>query len=405
DFHLAKRHYDLALEANSEAYLPVTLSLAKLYARSIWHTITGGKDGLSLWEYEDVGYTSEHETENVRELDSSQNSDEGNHQNGAEDELGDGHHDDDGSWYFGRARDEYNRRRRGQDVPGDDDDPVQWARDRRNAESELDSDLGPEDYFEGALRGGHRGEEDVDEFSETMIELRREERQRNGDQAPQEGEGLFPPPEDPARDDWAVLRATEPPHSSSVFSFLPLMWSIFVKLSEGEPLPDFAAVYPSPTLTTSLRSVTLICMPAPPSTTQTRHMSFRITRRSCGMTVVVLSFRSLRIEFYIWGLTFVRPVGILFRGRVDPAKQRTQIYDGFLAADDDTDRDIEACVHIYVPPGDANPRDGTYFVCARVGISAVETVDTAVAYTQDRFHLHYREKPVRRQRPRSQRAR
>ena len=49
DFHLAKRHYDLALETNSEAYLPVVLSLAKLYARSIWHTLTGGDGGLKIW--------------------------------------------------------------------------------------------------------------------------------------------------------------------------------------------------------------------------------------------------------------------------------------------------------------------------------------------------------------------
>ena len=49
DFHLAKRHYDLAYETNSEAYLPVLLSLVKLYTRSIWHTLTGGKNGLSLW--------------------------------------------------------------------------------------------------------------------------------------------------------------------------------------------------------------------------------------------------------------------------------------------------------------------------------------------------------------------
>jgi hypothetical protein len=49
DFHLAKRHYDLALETNSEAYLPVILSLAKLYARSIWHTIMGGSGGLNIW--------------------------------------------------------------------------------------------------------------------------------------------------------------------------------------------------------------------------------------------------------------------------------------------------------------------------------------------------------------------
>lgn len=57
DFHLAKRHYDSALDINPEAYLPVTLSLFKLYARSILHTLRGGKDGLNLWtsDMEDKG--------------------------------------------------------------------------------------------------------------------------------------------------------------------------------------------------------------------------------------------------------------------------------------------------------------------------------------------------------------
>jgi SEL1 protein len=43
DFHLAKRYYDLALETNSEAYLPVTLGLLKLRARSAWNTFTHGR--------------------------------------------------------------------------------------------------------------------------------------------------------------------------------------------------------------------------------------------------------------------------------------------------------------------------------------------------------------------------
>ncbi|KAK6539424.1 ERAD-associated protein [Orbilia ellipsospora] len=43
DYHLAKRYYDQALETNTEAYLPVTLSLLKLRARSFWNTISGGK--------------------------------------------------------------------------------------------------------------------------------------------------------------------------------------------------------------------------------------------------------------------------------------------------------------------------------------------------------------------------
>ncbi|RMZ67513.1 HRD3-involved in degradation of Hmg2p [Pyrenophora seminiperda CCB06] len=43
DFHLAKRHYDMALETNPrEAYLPVVLALYKLRFRSWWNTFTNG---------------------------------------------------------------------------------------------------------------------------------------------------------------------------------------------------------------------------------------------------------------------------------------------------------------------------------------------------------------------------
>lgn len=42
DFHLAKRFYDQALEANAEAYLPVKLSLIKLRLRSWWNDVRGG---------------------------------------------------------------------------------------------------------------------------------------------------------------------------------------------------------------------------------------------------------------------------------------------------------------------------------------------------------------------------
>lgn len=42
DFHMAKRYYDLALETNAEAYLPVKLSLIRLRMRSYWNSITNG---------------------------------------------------------------------------------------------------------------------------------------------------------------------------------------------------------------------------------------------------------------------------------------------------------------------------------------------------------------------------
>lgn len=43
DYHLAKRYYDIALEANEEAYLPVTLTLLRLRLRSAWNTLTHGQ--------------------------------------------------------------------------------------------------------------------------------------------------------------------------------------------------------------------------------------------------------------------------------------------------------------------------------------------------------------------------
>jgi SEL1 protein len=58
DFHMAKRYYDLALEMNKEAYLPVKLALVKLRARSWWNGVSGGKvngikdeeeDGKKRW--------------------------------------------------------------------------------------------------------------------------------------------------------------------------------------------------------------------------------------------------------------------------------------------------------------------------------------------------------------------
>ena len=52
DFHLAKRFYDLALETNKEAYLPVKLALGKLRARSAWNRILGGKGGVRSIEEE-----------------------------------------------------------------------------------------------------------------------------------------------------------------------------------------------------------------------------------------------------------------------------------------------------------------------------------------------------------------
>ncbi|KAH9856024.1 HCP-like protein [Lenzites betulinus] len=229
DFHLAKRHYDLAYETNSEAYLPVLMSLVKLHARSLWHTLMGGQNGLSFWETDEEDGRSYYDHPDAKEID-------GAAEQGGQPALEEGEQPDDGSWYFGKARDEFNRRKRGHDpelqrTAREEDDPVQWARERRQAEADRDGDFGPDDYFEGAMRGNrYREEEDVDEFVETMLlvvlcvvvsvllyvrgrwveRLRQEEdqrRQANG-QPPraQPDRGVFPPPGDPAQDEWAILR-------------------------------------------------------------------------------------------------------------------------------------------------------------------------------------------------------
>lgn len=162
---------------------------------------------------------------------------------------------DDGQWYMGRARDELNKRRRKAEAKrhhGEEDPievcdsllttqfhkrsllPFKWARNRRNAENDRDSDFGPEDYFEGALRGGrrqaHTGDgieaDEEDEFAETMLLVflclvvslliwlrgrwverrRREEEERRGAGGEERRNDAVFPPGDPPRADWAVLR-------------------------------------------------------------------------------------------------------------------------------------------------------------------------------------------------------
>ncbi|KAF9268703.1 HCP-like protein [Marasmius fiardii PR-910] len=233
DFHLAKRHYDQALETNSEAYLPVFFSLAKLYIRSIWHTLMGGEGGLNLWAFDEEEAPLYHDPPKVQELESGTDSPQGER---VEDQIF--HEDEDGPWYLGKARDEFHKRKNGQTTEHarEEEDPIQWARARRDAERERDSDFGPEDYFEAALRGGNREEVDFDEFSETTLlvllvltvsvliwfrtrmvrRMRRDQQQQRqneqqrppqppGPNHPPQGNGPFPPG-DPGRADWPVLR-------------------------------------------------------------------------------------------------------------------------------------------------------------------------------------------------------
>lgn len=53
DFHLAKRSYDTALATSADAYLPVKLSLARLYLRYYWGWITGADAGKA-WAQENT---------------------------------------------------------------------------------------------------------------------------------------------------------------------------------------------------------------------------------------------------------------------------------------------------------------------------------------------------------------
>ncbi|KAJ7818213.1 hypothetical protein B0H14DRAFT_2840413 [Mycena olivaceomarginata] len=218
DFHLAKRHYDLALETNAEASFPVYLSLVKLYARSIWHTITGGQGGLNIWTLDDDEYLPPKPAE-VRALDSKADKDASEDPALEQDRT---YLDDEDDWYIGKAREEF-RRRNSQPPKTEDEDPIQWAVDRRNAEADRETEFAPDDYL------GGRPEED-DEFSDTVLllllclavsvliyvrtrivdRMRRDQQQQQpqpaGDAAPAAGaNGVFPPP-GPDRDEWAVLR-------------------------------------------------------------------------------------------------------------------------------------------------------------------------------------------------------
>ncbi|KAF8622649.1 hypothetical protein AX15_006760 [Amanita polypyramis BW_CC] len=241
DFHLAKRHYDLALETNTEAYLPIMLSLAKLYAKSLWHTLTGGTGGLSVWNGNNA------EAQNPTE---GWELDDGRKQKGVSLDAGKGEEEkyideDAGTWYLGKAKEDFYRRRNGQGSPDrqrmEEEDLIEWARERRDAERERENDFGPEDYFEAALRGGNRElNADEDDFTDTMLlvlivfvisallyirtriveRMRREQQERaaraqrqrlDGDQTPRQMQGDnrengFPPPGDPARAEWAILR-------------------------------------------------------------------------------------------------------------------------------------------------------------------------------------------------------
>ena len=99
---------------------------------------------------------------------------------------------------------------------------LQWARDRRAAEQDRDGDFGPEDSFEGTMRLRADAKEDDDADDMILVialvalitvllyvrsRIYDQQRRQAGqdDAAPQNG-GRFPPPGDPARNEWNILR-------------------------------------------------------------------------------------------------------------------------------------------------------------------------------------------------------
>jgi SEL1 protein len=146
DFHLAKRHYDLALETNSEAYLPVTLSLGKLYLRSFWHTLIGGKGGVSIWNagsedhrgyycflsrFDSSSLTISLSGDDLSNPSEGRQVDDGRQKDGILDPKSDKDEEhkhfegEDSPWYLGKAKEEFHKRRN-QAVPSRrEEDPIQ----------------------------------------------------------------------------------------------------------------------------------------------------------------------------------------------------------------------------------------------------------------------------------------
>ena len=121
----------------------MTLSLFRLHARSIWYILTGREGGLSLWSRENAdGMSCPYDlspkktrsyiaTEFPDQSTARKELDEGSAVGGSsapsesDDDI---LPEDDGPWYMGKAREEFNRRMRDAAAPGDDEDPVQVRR-------------------------------------------------------------------------------------------------------------------------------------------------------------------------------------------------------------------------------------------------------------------------------------
>lgn len=154
----------MALDTNTEAYLPVLLSLAKLYIKSLWYTISGGRNrSLLLFSVEDSDQW--HLTTALDDL--------GKRWRGARSPSTSGGKQDDAGTTNVEAP-----------APALDDDPVQWAEEQKAAEIErarAEEDAYERgDFFSGDFlatgdpRHHQRYDENgheipVDEFWETMF--------------------------------------------------------------------------------------------------------------------------------------------------------------------------------------------------------------------------------------------
>ncbi|KAG8705956.1 ERAD-associated protein [Ceratobasidium sp. 395] len=155
DYHLAKRHYDMALATNSEAYYPATLSLIQLYLKSMYYTITGGTD-KTLLLLDPEGIDGEDAWDLTKRL------------AGKSSASNDKTKDKD-STTGGTGRSEGGTPQ--------EEDPIKWGRQRgqeiERERGEADMDYLPEDFFDGMTarqrpRGGEDDDED-DEFLETVF--------------------------------------------------------------------------------------------------------------------------------------------------------------------------------------------------------------------------------------------
>ncbi|KAI8097333.1 uncharacterized protein BX664DRAFT_326148 [Halteromyces radiatus] len=115
DFHLAKRAYDTALTTSGNAYLPVKLSLIKLYAKYYWEWLIGGEVGNELFFSQDPKYRQQRQNHQQQQQD-------------GWDELQDQHTPSEEAMAIQQARQR-------QQIEGHDDHNGQW--NERGAEDEL----------------------------------------------------------------------------------------------------------------------------------------------------------------------------------------------------------------------------------------------------------------------------